>query len=485
MRRSLAGFLVAAALAAAPPRSAVIFSAGFTDYSLLASAPSSSAIYGFAYTTGAAPSITVTLTRADGSVAATVPAAPADAGSGTDCDGACYDAGYLSGVGTSSCCQATTCTQGCAIGGVVPSLDACVAQCRNASGCEYNVPGTSLDLSLCDGCIDGCPAKGACEAGCGFRFSSGATARAWKALLPPQPAGGDYSLTAACGNCVAGASPAVTLAHISFGTVVYCSGQSNMALGFQFTYAYDDIVAEVEAGGLDDLRVFQFGGMGLQNGAQSEQYATTSLTYPSWGWKNLSAALAAKDAQSLGNVPATCLYFIYYLKKGGAAGPIGMIANAVGGTTIAAWSHPDDLAACPNATDTASAAPPWVLYRGMAAPLFNTTLSAFLWYQGENDCGGVMGNSAEGYGYGCALPKMIARYREMWSAVPGTTPALAPFGVVTLAANTNEGSGQRVAGMRWSQTGNYGVLPNEIMPATFLAQGFDIGGASPTAAAAR
>ena len=155
-----------------------------------------------------------------------------------------------------------------------------------------------------------------------------------------------------------------------------------MALGTLYTYSYSSIVQEVETGALDDLRVFQFGGMGLQNDAPSEAFATTSLTYPTWGWKNLSAALAAKDgAQSLGNVPATCLYFAYYLIKGGAAGPIGIITNAVGGTTIAAWSHPDDLAACPNSTDTASAAPPLVLYNGMAAPLFNTTLTAWVWYQ--------------------------------------------------------------------------------------------------------
>jgi hypothetical protein len=86
-----------------------------------------------------------------------------------------------------------------------------------------------------------------------------------------------------------------------------------------------------------------------------------------------------------------------------------------------------------------------------------------------------MGNSAEGFGYGCALPKMVARYREAWSAAPNTTPPLAPFGIVTLAANTNEGGGARVAGMRWSQTGNYGVLPNPLMPNTFLAQGYDLG----------
>lgn len=418
----------------------------------------------------------LTLTRADGSVAASVAAFSADAGAGTDCDGACYAAGYLSCVGTSSCCAATSCTQGCAIGGVVPSLDACVAQCVNASGrCEYKVPGTTLELSMCGGCVDGCPAKGSCEAGCAFRFGSGAIAQAWKVLLPPQPAGGDYTVSVTCSNCVAGAAPTATLEHVAFGKVFYCSGQSNMALGALFTYSYDAIVAEVEAGALDDLRVFQFGGMSLQNDAPKEAFATTSLTYPTWGWKNLSAALAAKDDEALGNVPATCLYFVYYLKVGGVAGPLGIITNAVGGTTIAAWSHAEDLAACPNSTDTASAAPPLVLYNGMAAPLFNMTISGWVWYQGENDCGGVMGNSAEGFGYGCVLPKLVSRYRKMWSAVPGTTNPLAPFGVVTLAANTNEGSGQRVAGMRWSQTGNFGVLPNEIMPATFLAQGFDIG----------
>ena len=86
-----------------------------------------------------------------------------------------------------------------------------------------------------------------------------------------------------------------------------------------------------------------------------------------------------------------------------------------------------------------------------------------------------MGNSAYGTGYGCVLPKLISRYRELWSVVPGTTDPVVPFGVVTLSAGSSEGSGQHMAGMRWSQTGNYGVLPNPIMPAVFMAQGFDAG----------
>ena len=32
-----------------------------------------------------------------------------------------------------------------------------------------------------------------------------------------------------------------------------------------------------------------------------------------------------------------------------------------------------------------------------------------------------------------------------------------------------------MGGMRWSQTGNYGVLPNPALPNTFLAQAYDLG----------
>ena len=46
----------------------------------------------------------------------------------------------------------------------------------------------------------------------------------------------------------------------------------------QYTYAYDAIVAEIETGTLDDIRFFQFGGMGTQNSASSPVYATSALT---------------------------------------------------------------------------------------------------------------------------------------------------------------------------------------------------------------
>jgi sialate O-acetylesterase len=81
-----------------------------------------------------------------------------------------------------------------------------------------------------------------------------------------------------------------------------------------------------------------------------------------------------------------------------------------------------------------------------------------------------MGNSKDGAGYGCELPAMVESWRKVWSA-----PEDALFGVATLAAGGSEGAGHHMAGMRWSQTANYGVLPNAKMPHSFLAQVYDLG----------
>jgi len=93
--------------------------------------------------------------------------------------------------------------------------------------------------------------------------------------------------------------------------------------------------------------------------------------------------------------------------------------------------------------------------------------------QGENDCHGTMGNSALKTGYGCQMPAMVDLWRKTWSAEPGTTDPLAPFGIITLASGGSEG-GSDIGGMRWSQTANFGVNPNPAMPASFVAQAYDI-----------
>ena len=87
----------------------------------------------------------------------------------------------------------------------------------------------------------------------------------------------------------------------------------------------------------------------------------------------------------------------------------------------------------------------------------------------------VSGNVLLKSGFGCELPVLVRSWRREWSAVRGTTDPLAPFGVIALATDAGRMyGGADIGGMRWSQTANYGVLPNPAMPATFLAHAYDL-----------
>lgn len=83
------------------------------------------------------------------------------------------------------------------------------------------------------------------------------------------------------------------------------------------------------------------------------------------------------------------------------------------------------------------------------------------------------------------MPRLVQTWRSVWwSGEPTNGPSegssgaragYSPFGIVTLAAGTAEGHGSHMAALRWSQTGNYGDLPNPAMPDTFIGHAFDLG----------
>ena len=156
--------------------------------------------------------------------------------------------------------------------------------------------------------------------------------------------------------------------------------------------------------------------------------------------------------------------------------PIGLIQSAIGGSQIEAWMDNSTRTLCKNLSLTGGAVPQdnGRLYYGMVAPFVNYSLAGWLWYQGENNCYGDMGNSIDGTGYGCSLPAMINSWRYIWSGDHGEKSDRL-FGIATLASGGSEGSGQHMAGMRWSQTANYGKWDNPAMPNTFGAQVYDLG----------
>ena len=92
---------------------------------------------------------------------------------------------------------------------------------------------------------------------------------------------------------------------------------------------------------------------------------------------------------------------------------------------------------------------------------------------GENNMFNVKGNSDAGVGYSCLMRELIKGYRLAWSATPGTTDALAPFGVVALPTGGSEG-GPNMGAMRIAQTASHGVLPNADLPNTFVVQAYDL-----------
>lgn len=70
---------------------------------------------------------------------------------------------------------------------------------------------------------------------------------------------------------------------------------------------------------------------------------------------------------------------------------------------------------------------------------------------------------------------MVAQWRDIWSTHPGTTDPLAPFGYVEIADGSDEAWGLSMAGLRWAQSANYGVVPNPALPNVFSASTYDLG----------
>ena len=331
----------------------LVFSAGFTSDMVLQRSPSQAAVYGLVSSSSGA-SINVALVDANGSIVANVSAAVFDgSGAGTACDAQCYASGYTCAVGQSSCCAAPSCPMGCLMSAATTSVISCVEECKAAktAGCSYTIPNTTATLSMCGDCLPQCPGcpdfEAQCEAGCSF----GASPRAlsWKAFLPPQVAGGSYTLTVSCSQ---GFSNSLTLERVTFGDVWFASGQSNMALGMQYSFSRDELVAKVQAGRYSNIRFYQYGGMGDQIDGTEPSWATTVATAPFWSWQNLSNALGQEGYASFDTLSATAMHFAVSLTDlrsvGGEDVPLGIITTAVGGTTVEAWSSREMLAACKN-----------------------------------------------------------------------------------------------------------------------------------------
>ena len=334
----------------------------------------------------------------------------------------------------------------------------------------------------------------------------------WKVVLGDARPGGaaTYSLAASCANCAGSAGDRVTptLTDVVFGDVFFCSGQSNMWLPLWFTFERNETTRNVALGRYDNLRLWRggLGKLGPPTGGSGNWVAPAGPEPPGGDdgndaltnqWrhpKDLLPPNFIRDGEPwLWEFPSTCFYAASYLTDmmvaaGMTPPPMGLMTVPVGGTMLEEWSSPETQAKVKNVTcmctdsgcDSYQPLGPncvgnSAMWYGNTQPFVNLTIKMHLYYQGENNLQFDGGNSAQNTGYAALFPQMIADWRAIWSAVPGTTDPLAPFGFVTLADGTDEAWGLSMAGLRWAQFGSYATVPNALMPNTFAALGHDAG----------
>ena len=297
----------------------------------------------------------------------------------------------------------------------------------------------------------------------------------WKVLLnSAMPNGGNYTISVSCPKCVS-PNDIDIIYNITFGDVFYCSGQSNMELDMHFTFSRNITYDSIKSGKYENIRYMTMYEIDTSN----ITYVVPTITNPANKW-NFPA-----NNNTLDKFSAACWYFAQslYDDYGMKDIQIGLIDTSVGGTMIEQWTRNETIqlfckdSKCPDPSCGG-------LYNGLVGPYLNMTIKSFLWYQGENNVYEEPGSWYNFTGYGCMQPFMLRQWRNDWSIIPNTTSSDIPFGLVTLAAGTDEGHGTNMAPFRWAQMGNYDYLPNPInieninfqgMTNSFAALAHDLG----------
>ena len=487
--------------------STLFLSAGFTSDMVLKSAPNKAAVYGLVVpsASGVTPAVSVTFQNDAGGAPIVLQAAvdgTSQGRAGSPCTQQCYNLGPTCAVGLSGIDAAPSCVHGCTLATETDGYAQCAAGCAFINGCGGGDANHTWerwqDFSFCGGCAspnafgDAGASTADCQKGCAFVHNATAAPMAWKVLVPPQQAGGSWTVTVACESGCAD-SVKFVLERVTFGEVFFCSGQSNQVLGLGDNYDFPRVLADVKSGKYANIRGYQYVPFSQQS-HDFPGYSTTAATEDNLGapWMNVSYMASVRydgpedstkpnyasfrPFSSFESFGAVCFHFAAELtdRLGASAPPIGIIMSWMGGTTAESWSANESLAMCTDINTGMSGMPVSKLFYGQVTPFVNTTLSGWLFYQGENSCGQIMGSPLTNSGYSCVVINMIKSWRRYWSATPGTTAPDAPFGQVTVHPYGCE-SNPNAAVTRWAQLGNHGRAPNPDMPNVFSAQSFDLG----------
>uniref|UniRef100_H2ZQA6 Sialate O-acetylesterase domain-containing protein n=1 Tax=Ciona savignyi TaxID=51511 RepID=H2ZQA6_CIOSA len=295
----------------------------------------------------------------------------------------------------------------------------------------------------------------------------------WSITLNGYATGGPYHIQAMQDDH--GTISLAVISNVMFGDVWICGGQSNMK--FTVAMAYNSSHEYALSSKYSNVRIMTIG--------------DDRSSSPKHDFKVLEQSWSIPSKQSLGGNGAHWTYFsslcwlygryLYdFLKV-----PIGLVSSNWGGTPIETWSSADALQECGlnvvdeadfklemrNRTLTKVPRSNSALWNAMIHPMLNMTIKGAIWYQGETN---FDYHNAE---YACLFPAMIKDWRRNWlEGTGGQTDKDFPFGFVqigTVTESDRPNDGQYPV-IRWRQTANYGYVPNDKMPNTFMAVAMDL-----------
>ena len=216
----------------------------------------------------------------------------------------------------------------------------------------------------------------------------------WKVLLPPQPAGGNFTVTATCTGCSSLAPSTASISNVVFGDMWYCTGQSNMWLPVLHTYWRNETARNVsELGKYSNLRLMAGGSGTKVRDARAAKVNETFVPWPMpYGSVNgsnawMTAAQAAPEGcVEAGSCPlfdmgATCWYFAQGLADLGITTPIGIADTAIGGQRIEEFIINSTSAAC---SDMGTGVWNAQLTGQQVVPFMDMTIKGWVWYQGAH-----------------------------------------------------------------------------------------------------
>lgn len=219
------------------------------------------------------------------------------------------------------------------------------------------------------------------------------------------------------------------LSGIAFGDVVMCIGQSNMQVNVNFAFNSSEELNYANKFS-NILKIFQVSATATANDGPLDDFSNP----PSIPWSPASNT-------TLGEFSATCYFSAksILLTRPAAAQniPLGLVSSPWGGTGISAWNPLSVNATCApyfpsgepfcgllHAPCNAS-----TLFNSMYAPIFGPAnsfpVSAFIWFQGENDA-----NLQEiPFFYPCQLTNLASSLRQVFNAQSAhwVTMQLAPY----------------------------------------------------------